>query len=212
MWPFNRIKCWLLIPSLWLFFFRCVFIYCISLRDPQSEESRPGKYRTCFTPFDHNVLFLQTSTVNPLYTNEMPSETTQISSIKLSRANGCLRLWNEESINVLRAFYVLVISEIFPDDVSRDVRRNVCLFAVRPLEAAASSIIFIEFSRFENLVSLSSKLRSDDLLTLLSSPVFSKIVRSSVVSSVCLSVKKNWPWLKWRFCIRNALFIPNAFS
>lgn len=127
------------------------FMYCISFPDLQSEESRPGKHKTCFTPFDRNVLFLQTSTVNPLYTNnEMPPETTQISSIKLSPANSCLRLWKGESINVLRAIYLLVISEIFPDDISRDRRRNVGLFADRPSEAAASSIIFIEFSRFEN--------------------------------------------------------------
>jgi hypothetical protein len=63
-------------------------------------KSLPGKHRTCFTPFDQNVLFLQTSTVNPLYTNnEMPPETTQISSIKLSQANSCLRLCNGESPN-----------------------------------------------------------------------------------------------------------------
>jgi hypothetical protein len=129
----------------------CFFMYFISFRDLQSKESRPGKHKTCFTRFDQNVLFLQPSTVNPLYTNnEMPPETTQISSMKLSRASSCLRSWDGESTNVLRAIYVLVISEIFPDDVSRDVRRNAGLFAVRSPEAAASSIIFIEFSLFEN--------------------------------------------------------------
>jgi len=97
-WPFNRNQWCLLIPSLWLFFFRCFFMYFISFRDLQSEESRPGKHKTCFTRFDQNVLFLQTSTVNPLYANnEMPPETTQISSIKLSRASSCFRLWNGES-------------------------------------------------------------------------------------------------------------------
>ena len=80
----------------------------------------------------------------------MPPETTQISSIKVSRASSCLRLWKGESTSVLRAIYVLVISEIFHDDISRDVYRNLGLFAVRPPEAAASSIIFIEFSRSEN--------------------------------------------------------------
>jgi hypothetical protein len=83
-WPFNRNKCWILIPSLWLFFFRRVCMCFTSFRGLQSEESRPGKHKTCFTHFNQNVLFLQTSTVNSLYTkNEMPPETTQISSIKL---------------------------------------------------------------------------------------------------------------------------------
>jgi len=128
-------------------------MYSISFRDLQSEESLPGKHKTCFTRFDQNVLFLQTSTVNPLYTNkEMPPETTQISSIKLPRASICPRFWNGESTNVFRSIYVLLICDIFPDDVSRDFRRNIGLLAVRPPEAAASSIIFIEFSRFENFI------------------------------------------------------------
>jgi hypothetical protein len=132
-------------------FLSLFFMYFISFRDLQSEESRPRTHKTCFTRFDHNMLFLQTSTVNPLYTNkEMPPETAQIPSIKLSRVSSCFRLWNGESTNVLRAIYVLVTSEIFPDDVSRDVRRNICLFAVRPPEGAVISISFIEFSRFEN--------------------------------------------------------------
>jgi len=157
-WSFNKNKCWLLIPTLWLFFFRCVFMYFISFRDLQSEESLPGKHKTCFTRFDQNVLFLQTSTVNPLYTNNgMSPETTQISWIKLSRASSCLRVWNGQSTNVLRATYVLVISEVFPDDVIRDVLRNVSLFAARPPEAAAISIILIEFSRFETLNCLKFK-------------------------------------------------------
>jgi len=129
----------------------CFFMYCISFRDLQSVESRPGKYKTCFIRFDQNVLFLQTSAVNPLYTNnKMPPETKQISSIKLSRASSCLRLLKWESTNVLRTIRVLVIIEVFPVDVSRDVLRNVRLFAVRTPEAAASWIIFIKFSRFEN--------------------------------------------------------------
>ena len=80
-WQFIRRKYWLMIPSLYLFFFLRIFvIYFISLRDLQSEEYHPGKYRTSSTRFDQNLqLFMQSSTLNPLHTEkDMPSEETQV--------------------------------------------------------------------------------------------------------------------------------------